>query len=55
MYVDAQVMIHEHCGVGIPLFISFIDGYDKRLEGLGTIPIGGLMGYSFAEYVWWNG
>ncbi len=55
MYVDAQVMIHEHCGVGIPLFFSFIDGFDKRLQGMGTIPTGGLMGYSFAEYVWWNG
>lgn len=55
MYVDAQVMIHEQCGVGIPLFISFIDGFDNRLGGMGAIPIGGLMGYSFADKVWWNG
>lgn len=54
MYVDAQVMIHEHCAMGIPYFISFIDGYDKRLGGMGAIPIGGLMGYSFADHVWWN-
>lgn len=52
MYVDMQVLVHEQCGIGIPLFMSLIDGYDTRLKGLGTIPIGGLMGYSFAEYVW---
>jgi peptide/nickel transport system substrate-binding protein len=52
MYVDMQVLIHEHCGVAIPVFISLIDGYDRRLKGLGAIPIGGLMGYSFADHVW---
>jgi peptide/nickel transport system substrate-binding protein len=52
VYVDMQVMIHEQCGVAIPMFISLIDGYDRRLKGLGAIPIGGLMGYSFADYVW---
>lgn len=54
MYGDMQVLIHEKCGVAIPVFISLIDGYHKRLKGLGTIPIGGLMGYSFAEHVWWD-
>jgi peptide/nickel transport system substrate-binding protein len=55
MYVDVQTIIHEHCPLSIPNFISFIDGFDKRLGGMGAIPIGGLMGYSFAENVWWNG
>jgi peptide/nickel transport system substrate-binding protein len=54
MYGDMQVLIHEHCGVGIPVFISLMDGYDKRLKGMGSIPIGGLMGYSFADHVWWD-
>jgi len=52
MYGDMQVIVHEKCGVGIPVFISNLDGYDRRLQGFGSIPIGGLMGYSFAEYVW---
>lgn len=52
MYGDMQVLVHEKGGVGIPVFISLIDGYDKRLKGYGSIPIGGLMGYSFAEHVW---
>lgn len=52
MYVDMQVLVHEHCGVGVPLFIDFIDAFDARLQGYGRIPIGGLMGYQFAEHVW---
>lgn len=52
MYVDMQVLIHNEGQVGIPVFINLIDGYDTRLKGLGGIPIGGLMGYSFADYVW---
>jgi peptide/nickel transport system substrate-binding protein len=52
MYGDMQVLVHEKCGVGIPMFISLIDAYDRRLKGYGSIPIGGLMGYSFAEHVW---
>jgi peptide/nickel transport system substrate-binding protein len=52
MYGDMQVLVHEKGGIGIPLFISLIDAYDKRLKGYGSIPIGGLMGYSFADHVW---
>jgi peptide/nickel transport system substrate-binding protein len=52
MYGDMQVLVHEKGGVGIPVFISLIDGYDNRLRGYGSIPIGGLMGYQFAENVW---
>ena len=52
MYCDMQVLVHERCGLGIPVFISLMDAYDKRLKGFGSIPIGGLMGYSFADYVW---
>ena len=55
MYGDMQVLVHEKGGVGIPVFISNLDAYDRRLKGFGTIPIGGLMGYSFAEYVWLEG
>jgi peptide/nickel transport system substrate-binding protein len=55
MYADLQVLVHEKGGIGIPVFISSLDGYDARLKGLSPIPIGGLMGYSFAEHVWWEG
>jgi peptide/nickel transport system substrate-binding protein len=52
MYIDMQELVHNDCGIGIPIFLSLMDGYDERLRGLSPIPIGGLMGYSFAEYVW---
>ena len=54
MYGDMQVLVHQAGGVGIPVFISMLDAYDRRLKGFGSIPTGGLMGYSFAEYVWWD-
>lgn len=52
MYADMQVLIHNDAGIGIPLFLSSIDGHSKKLKGLTPIPLGGLMGYAFAEHVW---
>jgi peptide/nickel transport system substrate-binding protein len=52
MYADMQVMIHEDGGIGIPMFFSNIDGHTKRLKGLTPVPLGGMMGYGFAEHVW---
>jgi peptide/nickel transport system substrate-binding protein len=54
LYGEMQRLVHEHCGVAIPTFISLVDGYDRRLKGFGSIPIGGLMGYSFADHVWFD-
>ncbi len=52
LYADMQSMIHEDAGIGIPLFLASIDGHSSKLKGLSPIPLGGLMGYSFAENVW---
>ncbi|WP_066263141.1 ABC transporter substrate-binding protein [Hydrogenophaga flava] len=52
MYADMQVMIHQDGGIGIPCFNSSLDGHTKKLKGLSPIPIGGMMGTSFAEHVW---
>ncbi|ABE42025.1 ABC transporter substrate-binding protein [Polaromonas sp. JS666] len=52
MYADMQVLVHEQGGIGIPLFLASIDGHSKKLKGLSPIPVGGLMGYAFAEHVW---
>nr|WP_316642103.1 ABC transporter substrate-binding protein [uncultured Roseateles sp.] len=52
MYADMQTMIHEEAGTGIPLFLASLDGHSTKLKGLSPIPLGGLMGYSFAEHVW---
>ncbi len=52
MYADMQVLIHQEAGIGIPLFLASLDGHSNRLKGLSPIPLGGLMGYNFAEHVW---
>lgn len=52
MYADMQVMVSEQAGIGIPMFLATLDGHTKKVKGLTPMPLGGLMGYSFAEYVW---
>lgn len=52
MYADMQTMIHNEAGIGIPMFLASIDGHTSKLKGLSPIPLGGLMGYAFAENVW---
>lgn len=53
MYGEMQVLVADEGGIGIPAFISLLDANDKRLKGLGSIPTGAMMGFSFAEHVWW--
>lgn len=52
LYGYMQSIVAEQCAVSIPVFINLIDGYDRRIKGFFPIPTGGLMGYSFADYVW---
>ena len=52
LYADMQVLVHQHCGVGIPLFRSTVDGYNSSVKGFGAHPFGGFMGFMFAERVW---
>lgn len=54
IYGDMQWLLNQNGAVGIPVFISLLDGYDRRLKGLSSIPLGGLMAYNFGEYVWWD-
>lgn len=52
LYADMQVLVHNEGGIGIPMFISSLDGHNSKLKGLSQVPIGGMMGSSFAEHVW---
>jgi peptide/nickel transport system substrate-binding protein len=52
MYADMQVMIHNESGIGIPLFLASLDGHSSKVKGMFPIPLGGLMGYNFAENIW---
>lgn len=52
IYDEMQVMISEEAGTVIPVFISNVDATAGNLKGLEANPLGGQMGYAFAEYVW---
>jgi peptide/nickel transport system substrate-binding protein len=52
MYADMQTLVSDNCGIGIPVFISNIDGVDQRIKGYSSNPLGGFMGYMFSEQVW---
>jgi peptide/nickel transport system substrate-binding protein len=52
MYADMQVMVSEQGGIGIPMFLSLLDAHSTKVKGLGAIPLGGRMGYNFAEHLW---
>ncbi|RWB32193.1 ABC transporter substrate-binding protein [Mesorhizobium sp.] len=55
IYGEMQVMISEEAGTAIPVFMSNIDAMSSKLQGLRPNPLGGLMGFAFAEYVWLEG
>jgi peptide/nickel transport system substrate-binding protein len=52
IYGDMQVLVHEQGGIGIPMFLSSLDAHTTKLQGLGSIPLAGLMGFQFSEHVW---
>ncbi|MEO7383877.1 MAG: ABC transporter substrate-binding protein [Novosphingobium sp.] len=54
LYGEMQQIVHDKCGMAIPVFISLIDGCDRRIKGLRSVPMGAFMGYRFGEYAWWD-
>lgn len=52
IYDEMQVMIADEAGTAIPVWISNVDAVSNKLKGLRPNPLGGMMGYAFAEYVW---
>jgi len=52
LYADMQVIVHNEGGIGIPMFLSALDGHSSKLKGLVPVPVGGMMGNAFAEHVW---
>ncbi|TPG47203.1 ABC transporter substrate-binding protein [Sphingomonas glacialis] len=55
IYGEMQQMVHDHSGIGIPLFVSSLDAYGPKVRGLRPMPGAGLMGYRFASHVWLDG
>ncbi|GHG96089.1 ABC transporter substrate-binding protein [Pseudodonghicola xiamenensis] len=54
IYWDMQEMVANEAGTIIPAYISNVDAISSKLGGLKPNPLGGMMGYAFAEYVWLN-
>ncbi|OKH87199.1 ABC transporter substrate-binding protein [Thalassospira sp. TSL5-1] len=52
IYWELQEMISKEAGTVIPAWLSNVDGVSSKVEGLRPNPLGGMMGYAFAEYVW---
>ncbi|MCP5150793.1 MAG: ABC transporter substrate-binding protein [Ectothiorhodospiraceae bacterium] len=52
IYGEMQAMVSNEAGTAIPVWISGVDAMSTKLKGLTANPLGGLMGYAFAEYVW---
>jgi peptide/nickel transport system substrate-binding protein len=52
IYNEMQVMVANEAGTIIPAYISNVDAITAKLKGLEANPLGGQMGYAFAEYVW---
>lgn len=55
IYGEMQVMVAEEAGTVIPVYISNVDAISDKLKGLEANPLGGQMGFAFAEYVWLDG
>lgn len=52
LYGAMQVMISEEAGTAIPVWISNVEAYSTKLKGFDSNPLGAMMGFAFAEYVW---
>ena len=52
IYAEMQVMIAEEAGTIIPAYISNVDALSSKVHGLEANPLGGMMGYAMAEYLW---
>jgi peptide/nickel transport system substrate-binding protein len=52
IYWEMQEMVANEAGTIIPAYLSNVDALSAKLKGLRPNPLGGQMGYAFAEYVW---
>jgi peptide/nickel transport system substrate-binding protein len=54
IYGEMQAMVSEEAATVIPAYIAGVDAATAKLKGLETNPLGGMMGYAMAEYVWFS-
>jgi peptide/nickel transport system substrate-binding protein len=52
IYNEMQTMIADEAGTIIPAYITNADALSSKVKGLQANPLGGMMGFALAEYVW---
>lgn len=52
IYGEMQAMISNEAGTAIPVWLSGVDAMSSNVKGMQTNPLGGMMGYAFAENIW---
>ena len=52
IYWALQEMVSNEAGTIIPAYIADIDGVSDKVKGWKSNPLGGLMGYDFAQHIW---
>ncbi|MNU03100.1 hypothetical protein D3C72_2470130 [compost metagenome] len=52
IYNEMQAMVADQAGTVIPARLGGTDAVSSKLKGLEPNPLGGMMGYAFAEHVW---
>jgi peptide/nickel transport system substrate-binding protein len=52
IYAEMQTMIADEAGTIIPAYITNADAFSSKVKGLESNPLGGMMGFAMAEYIW---
>lgn len=54
IYGECQQIVSDRAGTAIPVWLSNVDAKTSKLQGFETNPLGGQMGYTMAEHVWFQ-
>ena len=52
MYCEMQRMLRDEDGFIIPAHINYVDAVNKKVKGLGAVPLSNLMGAEWPEFAW---
>jgi peptide/nickel transport system substrate-binding protein len=52
LYCAMQTLIHDECGMVIPVHRNYLDAKSDKVEGIGRMPLGVFGGYEWPEFVW---
>ena len=52
LYCAMQTLIHDECGMVIPVHRNYVDAKSDKVQGIGRMPLGSLGGYEWPEFAW---